>query len=114
VQGVDLSGRWYATYSAPLVGDWRYTMSLVRVAAGKWQGPLDVVNVSCPELNYKTEATLQATGVGKVRLTYNTPDKDCPRHAGRLRAGAQQADGTHTSSQITFGVSPNTVTYTRK
>ena len=82
-------------------------MTLSRVAAGKWQGPLDYVCFSpvdeCTRkaLSFKTQATLQATGVGKVHLTYNSP------------GGAQQADGTYTSSQITFGVSPDSVTYTR-
>jgi hypothetical protein len=113
-QDVDLSGTWHATYSAPFLGNLRFTMTLSRVAAGKWQGPLDYVVVDCPEMSFKTQATLQATGVGKVRLTYNTPAKDCPRYVGKIGAGAQQADGTYTSSQITFGVSPNTVTYTRK
>ena len=114
VQGVDLSGTWHTTYNAPLLGNLRFTMTLSRVAAGRWQGPLDYVVVDCPEMSFKTQATLQATGVGKVHLTYNTPAKECPRYVGKIGAGAQQADGTYTSSQITFGVAPNTVTYTRK
>jgi hypothetical protein len=113
-QEVDLSGTWHATYSAFPLGNLRFTMTLRRVAAGKWQGPLDYVVVDCPEMSFKTQATLQASGVGKVHLTYNTPAKECPRYVGKIGAGAQQADGTYTSSQITFGSPPNTVTYTRR
>jgi hypothetical protein len=75
---------------------------------------LDYVNVDCPELSFSTLATLQATDAGKVHLTYNSPAKECPRYVGKITAGAQQADGKYTTSQITFGASPNTVTYTRK
>ncbi len=113
-QGIDLSGTWQATYNADFLGNLRFTMTLRRVAAGKWEGPLDYDVVDCPEMSFKTQATLQATGVGKVHLTYNSPAKDCPRYVGKIVAGAQQADGTYTNSQITFGASPNTVTYTRK
>jgi len=113
-QDVDLSGTWHATTSVPVLGNLRFTMTLSRVAAGKWQGPLDYVYVDCPELSFKTQATLQATGVGKVRVTYNTPAKECPRYAGRVQAGAVQADGTYTNSQITVGNSPNTVTFTTR
>ncbi len=113
-QEADLSGTWYATYTEPYMGGFRFTLVLSRVKAGTWQGPLDYVSVGCPELSFSTLATLQATGAGKVRLTYNSQAKECPRYVGKLAAGAQQADGTYTSSQISFGASPNTVTYTRK
>ena len=103
---IDLSGTWYATYREPFTGyNFRFTLTLSRVAPGKWQGPLDYANVDRPDLSFKTTATLQATGVGKVHLTYVAPQN---------MGGAQQSDGTYTSSQITFGDSANHVTYTKK
>ncbi len=80
-----------------------FTLTLSRVATGKWQGPLDYVGVDRPDRSFKAQATLQATGPGKIRLTYSSP-KD----------GPQQADGTYTASQLTFGSPPSNVTYTRK
>lgn len=101
-QEVDLSGTWRATYR--LAGqDFAFTMTLSRVAAGTWQGPLDYVFVGRPDLSFRAQATLKATAPGKVHLTYTDP-----------RSGAKAADGTYSSTQITFGTPPQHVTYTKK
>ncbi len=112
-QEVDLSGVWYATYLDKILGNFRFTLTLSRVKAGQWQGPLDYANVGCPELSFNTPANLQVTGVGEVLLTYNSQARECRTSIGRLAAGAVEAKGKYTKSQITFGDSPNTVTYTR-
>lgn len=100
----DLSGTWNATYQEPTFGqNFRFQMVLSRVAAGKFQGPLDYIYVDRPNLSFKTQATVQITGAGRIHLTYNHPQQ-----------GPQQADGTYTRSQMTFGDSANHVTYTRR
>lgn len=100
----DLSGTWYATYREPTFGQsFRFQMVLSRVAASKWQGPLDYIYVDSPNQSFKTQATVQVTGAGRIHLTYNHPQQ-----------GPQQSDGTFTRSQMTFGDAANHVTYTKK
>jgi hypothetical protein len=101
--GDDLSGTWTANYQEPFSGQhFRFQMALSRVAGGKWQGPLDYNNLDNPSTSFKTQATVQVTGSGRLRLTYNAPD------------GPQQSDGTYTRTQITFGDSASHVTYTKQ
>jgi hypothetical protein len=87
----DLSGTWYYSDVTSRI---RQTMTLSRVAAGKWQGPLDRIFLGKP--SYTSQVTLQLVsggfGGGKLRLTWNSP------------SGFVQLDGGYTGSQMTFNI----------
>jgi hypothetical protein len=99
---IDLAGNWLAAITESNTGySFKYNLVLQRESAGRWSGPFRLEVAQSPALGFQTNATVEALGAGKLRITYIAQ--------GRTQVG----EGTYTKDRITFGGSQNTVVFTK-